>query len=118
MKNLEALVLDLLLSVSLDVLLQELKRRLVSLDRVSQVILNDGLWFSQETANGLDAGSRLQVLSVYHLVDVLLQPHRGRTLVQTDFLEDAHKYCLESLEIPVLIDDLMNNTGLEDLVHL
>ena len=54
-QDLEALVTNLLLSVSLDIVFQELIGGLVSLDWVAEIVLIDGLVFSQERSNGLDA---------------------------------------------------------------
>jgi len=48
MQDLEALVPNLLFSVSLDIILEELVCGLVSLDWVAQVILIDGFVLSQE----------------------------------------------------------------------
>ena len=52
----EALVLDALLAVLLDVLLEELEVRLVGVDRVAEIVSVDGLLLvTNERANGLDA---------------------------------------------------------------
>jgi hypothetical protein len=63
MEHLEALMVHVLLSESLDVLLDEDKVGLVSFDRVAQVIFIDRLLVvSQEGSNGLDARGGLQIL--------------------------------------------------------
>jgi len=62
MQHLEALVLDLLFPVPLNIVLEELERRLVRLDRVAEVVLRDGLAFSQERTDRLDARRALQIL--------------------------------------------------------
>ena len=52
----EALVLDALLAVLLDVLLEELEVGLVGVDRVAEIVSVDGLLLvTNERANGLDA---------------------------------------------------------------
>ena len=57
MEDLEALVLDALYSVSLDVVLQEFKAGSVGLDWVAKVVLVHRLLVvPQETADCLDAG--------------------------------------------------------------
>ena len=72
--HLEALVLDLLFPVPLNVVLEELERRLVRLDRVAEVVLHDGLAFSQECADRLDARRALQILRVDQLFEILVEP--------------------------------------------
>ena len=58
MKDLEALMLDLLLSVSLNILLEHRELSLVCLDWVAQIILVDVLLVvTKEGSNGLDACS-------------------------------------------------------------
>ena len=54
MQNLEALILDLLVSVSLDIGSQEVKGSLICLDGVSQVILRDFFWLSKVRTNSFD----------------------------------------------------------------
>ena len=73
MQDLEALVPDLLLSVSLDIVFEELVGGLVSLDGVAEIILIDGLILSQKRSNGLDAGGTLQVLAVDLLLNVCIK---------------------------------------------
>ena len=63
MKNLEALVVHVLVSESLDVLLDECEISLIGLDGVAQVIFVNGLpVVSKEGSNGLDAGGTLKIL--------------------------------------------------------
>lgn len=64
MKDLEALVLDLLLPVSFDVTSEELESGLVGLDRVAEVVLSDWLALPQEGADRLDAGGTLKILRI------------------------------------------------------
>lgn len=118
MQNLEALMLNFLDSVTLNVFLQEGESRLVGLDGVVQVVLGDGLVLPQEGSNSFDATSRLQVLRVYHLVDVLIKFHNRRIFVQFHGLKNPHEHCFESLEIPVLVNDLVDHSSLEDLMDL
>ena len=64
-ENLEALVLDSLLSISFDIVFEMLESCLVSLDWVAEIILIDSLLVvSQEPSNCLDARCRLEVLTV------------------------------------------------------
>ena len=71
MQNLEAFMLDVLLSVSLDVLSEEFKTTLVSFDWVAQIIfVHNFLVISQEGSNGFDAGGTLQILAIDHFVQV------------------------------------------------
>jgi hypothetical protein len=58
-QNLEALVLDFLDPVTLNIFLQKGKRCLIGLDGIVQVIFRDWLVFPQERANSLDTTSRL-----------------------------------------------------------
>jgi hypothetical protein len=56
MKNLEALMLNALISVSLDIVEQEFESCLVCLDRIAQVVFVDALLVvPKETSNSLDA---------------------------------------------------------------
>jgi len=72
-QDLEALVANLLLSVSLNVILEELVGGLVSLDRVAQIILIDSLILSQERSDGFDARGTLQVLTIDLLFNVCIK---------------------------------------------
>ena len=64
MQHLEALVLDLLLPVPFDVVLEEVKRGLVRLDGIAEVVFDDWLALSQECTNCFDARRALQILRV------------------------------------------------------
>jgi len=56
MQNLETFMFDILFSVSLNIILQEIKSSLVSTNRVVQVIIIDMFFvISQKGANRLDA---------------------------------------------------------------
>ena len=117
MQHLEALVLDLLVSVTLNVTLEEVERGLVSLDGIAKIVLENGLGFSQERSNGLDARRALQVLRVDHLLEVLVQSDTRWQLLELEVLKDSREHCSESLEIPVLVDDLVDHSRLEHLVR-
>ena len=118
-EHLEAFVLDLLFSVPFDIVLQELKGGLVGLDGVAQVVIVDGLLVvSQERSNGLDAGGALKVLAVDLLFNELFQVLAAHVAGKTQNLHDSHHGALETLKVPVLIDDLVDDSGLEDLLYL
>ena len=107
MEDREALVLDSLCAVLLDVLLQELELSLISVDWVAKIILVDLLsWVADERANRLDARAGLQVLGldceVEQGCDVLI-------LAGANLLQNAHKHLLEAFKVPVLV-----NAGVDD----
>lgn len=61
----EALVLDALLAVLLDIFLEELEVSLIGVDRVAKIISIDRLLLvANERANGLDARAGLQILGL------------------------------------------------------
>jgi len=73
-EDLEALVLDALLSVSLDVVSNEGKRGLVGLYWVAEVIFIDSfLVVPEEPTDCLNTGSRLEVLRVDQFFEHLLK---------------------------------------------
>ena len=56
-------------------------------------------------------------MTVDDFVEVLLDFNSiGQTLKADDF-EDSHESALETLQVPVLIDDLVNDSGLENLLR-
>ena len=119
MENLEALVVHVLLSESLDILLDEKEVGLVSLDRVAEVILVDVLFvIPQERSDSLDAGSGLQILRGQKLVKVFLKGGTGSVDADLEHLDDSHKDLLEAFEIPILIDNGVDNSGEENLLGL
>jgi hypothetical protein len=119
MENLEALVLDLLISVSLDVSFQGLEGGLVGLDWVAQIVFSDRfLVVSQEATNCLDAGCRLEILAIYKLVQLFFNLKSSRKFFETKVLHDSHESALESLEVPVLVNDLVDDSSLEHLHSL
>jgi hypothetical protein len=68
MQNLETLMFDILFSVSLNIILQEIKSSLISKNWIVQIIVIN--WFfviSQERTNCFDARCTLKILTVYHL---------------------------------------------------
>lgn len=112
----EALVLDALLTVLLDVLLDELEVRLIGVHGVAQVVVVDLLArVADKGANRLDARARLQVLRLDREVEV-----RGQLVVArgTDLTQNAHKHLLETLEVPVLVDASVDDARVEHLLRL
>jgi len=94
MQDLEAFVLDALLSVSLNIIMEEVIACLIGLNGVSQVILLDSfLGVAEETTDGLDARCALKVLLVYHFFDSLFQI----LIASANFLYDAGESAFESL---------------------
>jgi hypothetical protein len=91
----EALVLDALLAVLLDVLLEELEVSLIGVDRVAKIIGIDRLLLvANERANSLNARARLQIL----VLDLLVEGGDQVFVTgNTDGLEDAHEDLLEAL---------------------
>ena len=119
MKGLEALVLELLLSIPVDVGPEEGIGSLVSLDWVAQIVLVDVLLLvSQEGADGLHAGGGLQVLSVDQLLECLVKISGLWCSIYVQLGQNSGEDGLESLKVPVLIDDLMDDSSLEHLMHL
>jgi hypothetical protein len=81
MQNLEALMRDVLSSVSFDIFFQEQEFGLISLDWVNQVIGIDLLGFlSQERSNCFNARRRLHVLRINQFVEIFLHFLRGGVL--------------------------------------
>jgi len=119
MQNLEALIFDLLFAVPLNVGSEEIEGGLISLDWVLQVVFDNILLLSQEGSDGFDARSRLQVLAIDELLDVLVEVlNLWIVLLNPHLLKDSNEDCSVSLKVPVLVDDLMDNTSLEHLVCL
>ena len=111
MQNLEALMVHVLLPESFNIFLDEFKVSLISLNWVAQVILVDSLSVvSKERSNGLDAGCALQVLGGKQLVKMLFEG--GATSIGADLkhLKDSHEDLFETFEVPVLINNSMNNS--------
>ena len=116
-KNLEAFVIHILLSESLDILLDELKISLVGFDWVAEIILIDGLLMvSQEGADSFDARGTLKILRAKKFIKVLLEGRTASVGTHLKQLKDSHENLLEALEIPVLVDNGVNNSGVEDLL--
>jgi hypothetical protein len=112
-------MVHVLLSEAFDVFLNKLEVGLVRLDRVGQIILVDLLAVvTQEAADGLDAGGALKVLRSEQFIQVLLEGGTARVRGNLQSLEDAEEDLLEALEVPVLIDDGVDNAGEEDLLGL
>jgi len=72
-KNLEALMVHVLSSESLDIVNHEFEVGLICLARVAQVVLGDFFGtVSQECADGLDARGTLKVLRAKQFVQMFL----------------------------------------------
>jgi hypothetical protein len=92
---------------------------LVGLDWVAQVVfVNLFLVVPQEPANGLDARGGLQVLAVNCLVDDLFSLSCILLSLQPKEFEDSHQSALKALQIPVLVDDLVDDSSLKYLMCL
>lgn len=114
---LEAFVIHILISESLDVFFDELEISLVCLDRVAQVILiNSFSVVSQERANGLDARGTLQILRSQKLIEMFLE--RVAVSISTDFksLKNSHEDLLEAFQVPILVNDGVDDPREEDLL--
>jgi len=97
MKNLEALMLDVLFSVSNDILREEFKSCLVSFDWVAKIIIiNLFLVVSKELTNGFDAWCALQILGVEHFVNVFFERVCSRKILEVQFLKDSQKSDFET----------------------
>jgi hypothetical protein len=119
-EHLEALVFDFLLSVPLDILLQEFKSGLVGGYRVFEIVrvVVDVLGLSEEGANGFAAGLGLHILEIYSFLEPLVEILGRRCGSEPELLENSHQDCSESLEVPVLVNDLVDDSGLENLGYL
>jgi len=74
MQNLEALMVHILGSESLNVLFNEFEVSLIRLNGIAQIVLVDRfLVISQERTNCLDARSTLKILRSKKLIQVLFQ---------------------------------------------
>ena len=115
-KDLEAFVLDVLFSVSFDIIPEELESGLVGLDWVGKIVLGDVLLVvSQEAADCLDAGGTLEVLGVDQFVKDFLKLVNTTLVANIECLNDSHECAFEALHVPVLIDDLVDDSALENL---
>ena len=109
---------NVLVSVPLDVISEELEGCLVSFDRVGQIISINLLGlFPQERSNSLDAAGTLHVLRIDQFFEMLLQILCLWSVFHIDLLQDSHEHCLESFQVPVLVDDLVDDSSLEHLVN-
>jgi len=114
---LEAFVFNILFSVSFNIILQEIKSGLISIDRIVQVIFIDNLVVvSQERSNCFDARCTLKILTVYHLFKILLKITSSLMVAQSELSNDSHQCFLETFKVPILINNLMNYSCLENLV--
>ena len=102
---------DILFSILLDVVFEELNGGLISSDGIVQVILIDNLvGVSQERSDGLDARGTVKILGVQELLDILFKIENARECFDIEHFHDPHESSFESLKVPVLIDDLMDNS--------
>lgn len=120
MQHLEALILDVLLAVAQDVSLQEIERGLVGFDGVLKVVLIgiDVFVLAQECSDRFDTRRTLHVLEGDSLLYQSVHGSGLRRAGQLEFLENSHENRAESFEVPILVDDLMDDACLEDLVAL
>lgn len=110
-------MIHVLFSESLDIFFNKKEISLVSFNWVAEIIFVDiFLVISQEWTDCLDARCWLQILWSQKLIKVLLE--RGSRGVNTHFkhLNDSHENLLESFEVPILIDNSVNNSWKEDLL--
>ena len=115
-KHGEALILDALGAVLLDVFLEELEVSFISVDRVSKVIGIDRLLLvADERADCLDARARLKILGLDREIEDLGDVVVGNNV---DLLQNADEDLLEALEVPVLVDASVDDTGIEHLLCL
>ena len=114
MKDLEALVFDSLVTESGNVFSDKFKITLVNVHGVGEVILFHILFgVADELTNSLNAGRTLMVLEL----DVLIKDLDELIgAADTHSLEDADKAHLESLKVPVLVDDSVNDMRSENLL--
>jgi hypothetical protein len=89
---------------------------LIGLDWVDKIISIDFFcFFSQERSNSFNTRRRLHVLRIYQFVQVFFH-FLSRAILDFHFVKHLEKDCFETFQIPILIDDLMDNTSLENLM--
>lgn len=117
MKNLKALILDTLVSISFNVGLEETKGGLVRFDGAFEVVFSDvfGLMF-QECSNSLNASSTLEVLTINELINIFVKILCLSGLLNAQFFENSHQNSLVTLKVPVHVDYLVDDSCLEHLV--
>ena len=87
MQNLEALVRNVLNSISFDIFFQELELGLIGLDRVGQIISVDFLGLlSQERSDSFDTGRALHILGIDQFVEILFHFLSG-AILQIHFIK-------------------------------
>jgi len=112
----ETLVLDALGAVLLDVGLNELEVGLVGVHRVAEVVLVDGLLrVADESADGLNAGAGLQILS---LNGKIKKASDFVVIAGTNLAQYADENLLEALKVPVLVNASVDDARVEDLLGL
>jgi len=119
MENLEALVVHVLGSESLNVFLNEFEIGLIGLDWVGEIILNNVLLLvSEEWTNGLNAWGTLKVLRSQELVKMASKRNTASFGINFEEFKDSHEYLFETFEVPVLVNDGMDDSWEEDLLSL
>jgi hypothetical protein len=119
MEHLEARMWNVLISVSLDIISQKLECCLVSLDWVGQIVgINILGLLSEERSNSLDARGTLHILTINELVKIFLHVLSLWSVFNVDFFKNSQKNGLESFHVPILVDDLVDHAGLENLMSL
>jgi hypothetical protein len=110
---------NILISVSLDIISQKLESCLVCLDWIGQIVgVNFLGLLPEERSNSLDAGRTLHILTINELVKILFHVCSLWRVFDVDFFKDSQQNGLESLEVPVLVDDLVDHASLENLMDL
>ncbi len=110
----EALMLDSLDSVFLDVFSNEVICSFVGWDGVSEVVWVDLLfWIADERADGFDAGWRLKVL----ILDLgVKKTSKSVELRETELFAETDKDLLKTLHIPVLVDCSVDDVRSKNLL--
>jgi hypothetical protein len=110
MEYLEALVVHLLASESLNVFSDEFKISLVGFNGIAQVVFNDlFLIVSKVGTYSSNAGSALQILSVEQFINVFLERMTSTADIYIQSLQDSHQYLLKPFQVPILV-----NYGVDD----
>ena len=113
-EHLEALVLDPLNAILLNVLLDELELGLIGGNRVLEVVLVDQLaGVAHERVDRFDTRARLQVL----VLDLRVEGGDQKfELIAANLLQNADEHLLETLHVPVLVDGGVDDVGSEHLL--
>lgn len=106
MQDLEGLVPHLLLTISLDIVTQEINIGRKSLNRILQIVfvIHLLLGVSQVRNQSLEAGMALKILLVDHFLDVEVEELCLLVWTKSKHFHDLFNNLFEAFEIPVLID--------------